>query len=81
MVPSEPERMCVICRARRPQGELVRHACPPPGGTGLVPDAGPRDRRPGRGFYHCPQQRCREKFAAFTGWRKKCKGDDANVES
>jgi hypothetical protein len=49
-----PERMCVGCRRRRGQGELVR----------LVKDRGrvvaARPGAPGRGAYLCPEVKCLE---------------------
>ena len=47
-----PERMCVGCRRKRGQGELVRLAVD----QGRVVLA--RPGAPGRGAYLCPEERC-----------------------
>ena len=49
-----PERTCVGCRRRRPQGELVRLV----GAEGRVVPALPG--APGRGAYVCPDAQCLE---------------------
>jgi predicted RNA-binding protein YlxR (DUF448 family) len=68
-------RTCVVCRGRFPKERLLRHVCPGAGRSGLVPD--PAAILPGRGFYVCDCVRCRDRFASFQGWRRKCKGVDA----
>lgn len=44
-----PERTCVVCRTKRPKGELLRVARSPDG-TVVLDAAG---RAPGRGAYVC----------------------------
>jgi hypothetical protein len=61
--------MCVICRRRFPKHELARHVADD---RGLTADAA--KRAPGRGFYLCADPGCAQKFAKYTGWRKKTKG-------
>ena len=61
--------MCVVCRGRFPKRDLKRHVrdemdLP-------VPD--PEQVLPGRGFYVCPDERCRERFEKY-GLRKHPKG-------
>lgn len=52
----EPQRTCIGCRRRRPQGELVRLRRAA-GGVALdLPDR----RGPGRGAYVCANMRCWE---------------------
>jgi len=50
----------------------MRFVCPDKEDDGLIPD--PEHKMPGRGFYLCGSESCREKMAKFRGWRKKCKG-------
>jgi len=47
-----PERTCVGCRRRRPQGDLIRFALR----DGRLTLAGPG--APGRGAYVCPERSC-----------------------
>lgn len=49
-----PMRMCAICRKQRPKKELVR-LVKTPGGQVLLDDTG---KKPGRGFYVCPEAEC-----------------------
>lgn len=53
--PSGPVRTCVVCRARRAQGDLVRLVA-----RGDVAVTDPRRRSPGRGAYVCPSGPCRQ---------------------
>lgn len=74
----EPVRMCVVCRRRFPKGELMRYVCPDATGSletdGPVPD--PEKNKPGRGYYVCVQDRCREIFPKMIrGLMKKRKGE------
>lgn len=74
----EPVRMCVVCRQRLPKEELeryVRPAAAPDGEPdGPVPD--PDKIMPGRGYYVCVQDRCRELFPKVArGLMNKRKGD------
>jgi len=52
-----PLRLCVACRERRPQRELIRLGLGA-GGQLAVATFGPRS---GRGAYCCPQTSCMEK--------------------
>lgn len=54
VVAASPERTCVGCRTRRPQGELVRLVA---AGGRVVPA---QPGAPGRGAYVCPRQECVE---------------------
>ena len=72
-----PERTCVVCRQRFPKEELERYVCPEIlqelVENGPVPD--PKKQLPGRGFYVCVQDRCREIFPKMiVGLMKKRKG-------
>ena len=63
-----PVRMCVICRRRFPKGELTRYTR---GAAGeLIFDAKKTD--PGRGWYVCADERCRQKIVGYrpSGRRK-----------
>jgi uncharacterized protein len=51
-----PIRTCVGCRRRRPQGELIKLKAQD--STAVV--TSPRDQRPGRGCYVCPNIQCVE---------------------
>lgn len=66
-----PERMCVICRERRPKERMTRYVCPGNSGEGLRPD--PQGKSQGRGFYLCGERSCEERFPRFKAWRRKCK--------
>ncbi len=56
-----PVRMCVICRQRFPKSALSRFVL---SGTGtLASDAA--HTMPGRGWYVCGQESCRQKFARY----------------
>ena len=74
-----PIRMCVICRRRAPRHELTRHVLPPNGGEpaagGLQVDE--RQRFPGRGWYVCADEKCKEQFLKFRAARRKRKGESA----
>ena len=48
-------RQCVVCRTRRPQGELIRIVRTPAGALAI--DRG-QHRAPGRGAYLCPREEC-----------------------
>ncbi|MGE4551789.1 MAG: YlxR family protein [Desulfovibrionaceae bacterium] len=61
--------MCVVCRRRLPKRELTRFTAPPERGVPPVED--PRQRRPGRGYYLCGEEACRERFQRFKGFRRK----------
>jgi len=50
-----PERMCRVCRQHRPKAELQRWVI-----TDRQLVADPAQRLPGRGYYTCEAERCRE---------------------
>lgn len=68
-----PMRMCVACGRKLPKAELARYTCPAEYGRGLELDA--TGKRPGRGFYLCPDDACASKFPKYKGWLRKCKGE------
>ncbi|MFW5487010.1 MAG: YlxR family protein [Desulfovibrio sp.] len=69
-----PERTCVVCRRKLPKDQLVRHVCHKDGQERkLILDE--NKTMPGRGFYHCRESICSRRFAKYSGWRTKCKGD------
>lgn len=75
---NEPVRMCIVCRERFQKSELKRYVCPESlrdlAENGPTPD--PEKNKPGRGYYVCVQERCREIFPKMiTGLMKKRKGD------
>lgn len=51
-----PERTCISCRSKRPQGQLVRVVRNPVGGVGVDPVG----KQPGRGAYFCRAKECWE---------------------
>lgn len=53
-----PERMCVVCRAHKSIGELIRFSVDPLTNT-LVPDTDTKSM--GRGAYICRDIKCIEK--------------------
>lgn len=59
-------RMCVACRTRRPQQELIRLTRHPAGG--LRVDAA--RRAPGRGAYLCADVRCLQQAAKRGALRR-----------
>ncbi|MCC6402994.1 MAG: YlxR family protein [Fimbriimonadaceae bacterium] len=63
-----PERTCIVCRRRMPQGELIRFAR---GVEGTVS----RGKGPGRGAYCCPTVECSVQAAderrLRRAWRSK----------
>lgn len=78
MVPT-PIRMCVACRTRRPQRDLVRIASSPHGVT-----VDPGVRLPGRGAYICPDPECVTAAARQGGRavRRALRGEeDADVQA
>ncbi len=61
MAPSgknQPQRTCVACGRKAPQGELLRLAV---SGDRVLID--PRRQLPGRGAYICPKRECLEALA------------------
>jgi hypothetical protein len=66
--------MCVVCRRRFSKRELERFVCSTNGlgGRSLQPDPG--QAAPGRGYYVCNDERCRERLHQGKGWQKKCRG-------
>ncbi|ACV67793.1 YlxR family protein [Desulfohalobium retbaense] len=67
----QPERMCVICRRRFAKHQLHRLVASADCDR-LLDD--PKQTRPGRGYYICPDPACQKRISKFRGWRKKCKG-------
>jgi predicted RNA-binding protein YlxR (DUF448 family) len=51
-----PLRMCAICRTLRPKRELIR-LVRTAGGEVFLDETG---KKPGRGFYVCPEKSCIE---------------------
>lgn len=62
-----PVRMCAICRTRLPKANLLRHVRDSNGI--LILDE--KQTRPGRGWYVCDNEKCREKFAKFRPGKSK----------
>ncbi len=56
-----PVRMCVICRQRFPKRELLRFTLNRDGS----PEADHRQVHPGRGWYVCGRQQCRDKLGKY----------------
>ena len=65
-------RMCIVCRTRRPQRELIRIARMP--GGNLRADTG-RCRAPGRGAYLCADVRCLEHALKRQSFRRALGGE------
>ena len=56
-----PLRTCVVCRRKAPKRELLRHVCL--AGDGAVRVMADQEQRlPGRGFYACAEEACRERL-------------------
>ncbi|MFV0423635.1 YlxR family protein [Oleidesulfovibrio sp.] len=68
-----PIRTCVICRRRFAKSDLLRYVSPPGEPIG-DPVADEAQTQPGRGYYVCSSEQCRQRFPKFRGWRRKCKG-------
>lgn len=68
---TSPERMCVACRTRHPKAALHRYVLGDSvdGSRGFIAD--PEKVLPGRGYYICNNEKCREKFRRFKGFGKK----------
>lgn len=56
-----PMRTCVVCRRKAPKRELLRHICLASDGAVRVM-ADQEQRLPGRGFYACAEEDCRERL-------------------
>ena len=70
----EPVRMCVICRQRFAKSQLLRHVPAVEGTAGNGLEADETAVKPGRGWYVCQNQQCRERFAGMKFRRKSHKG-------
>ena len=66
--------MCVICRRRFAKPQLLRHVSAADGSAGNGLEADTRAVKPGRGWYVCESQQCRERFAGMKFRRKSHKG-------
>lgn len=74
MADAKPERMCIACRTRRPQGELLRLARR----EGVVQmDAG--RRRMGRGAYLCRSAACLAQALKRQAFRRVLGGELAEA--
>ncbi len=64
-----PLRSCLVCRDKMPKRELLRHICADAdGAVQIIEDSG--QKMPGRGFYVCNRETCRERFAKAC--RRRC---------
>lgn len=72
----EPTRMCMICRRRFAQSQLLRHVLSTEDGhvEGSGLEADEARTRPGRGWYICTDPDCRKKFLKLGRVRRKRKG-------
>ncbi len=69
-MPHTPIRMCVVCRQRLAKVELMRHVITTEN-TWLLDE---KHRLPGRGYYVCTQEACKEKFFHYKTGLKRRKG-------
>lgn len=71
-----PVRMCMVCRNRLAKKDLLRLVMDQDSAdadkAGLVEDN--KQVKPGRGWYVCPDSRCREKIKGQSAWRHKARG-------
>jgi predicted RNA-binding protein YlxR (DUF448 family) len=72
---SGPVRICVSCRTRRPQAELLRVTA---GHDGAVVIEGRRHRAPGRGAYVCNDPSCVERASKSSALRRALRRDDVD---
>ena len=54
-------RTCAVCRRKAPKAALLRHVCLADNGAVRVM-ADLEQRLPGRGFYSCGEEPCRERL-------------------
>ncbi|MCF8029501.1 MAG: DUF448 domain-containing protein [Desulfohalobiaceae bacterium] len=67
--------MCHVCRRKFPKRELERYVCRRDDKGGKEEFwKDPEQTLPGRGFYLCAREQCRNAKRAFRGRQKKCRG-------
>lgn len=65
---AQPQRRCAACRTRRPKAELLRFArVTGAAGAAAGVEFDGNQRKPGRGAYTCPDERCIERGLAKGG--------------